>query len=350
MMPGLRIDRPRTAVSEFQSHLEDRLAEHFGRERPIAGIERRLSPYTSSVRIEELHVRFEDGARLQLIVKDTSEDALLDEARRARPAFLWDPSRESAVYRSILPLAPPGTAVTYGTVAEADEGRHWLLLERIDGLELRHVGAFSAWTDTARWIAAFHRSFPPAHLQGLRDTSTLPVYDEAFYRCWLGRARRFLAGHPAASRTLARIARVYEPVVERLAHMPRTVIHGEFYACNALIQTTGGERRVRPVDWEMTALGPGLIDLASLVTGWQSGAQQALAQAYFEVAADGPLEEPLPENRLVDLDCCRLYLALRMLGWSDDWQPPPQHSLDWLTEAADIADRLERDGRILLST
>ena len=37
-----------------------------------------------------------------------------------------------------------------------------------------------------------------------------------------------------------------------------------------------------------------------------------------------------------DLDCCRLHLAVRMLGWSDDWQPPPDHARNWLVEADEV--------------
>ena len=76
---------------------------------------------------------------------------------------------------------------------------------------------------------------------------------------------------------LDRIARGYAPVVARLAAMPRTVIHGEFYPCNILIRGTGPRARVCPVDWELAAVGPGLIDLAALMTGWDDRAQRALA-------------------------------------------------------------------------
>src|SRR5215470_1677930 len=88
---------PAAPSSELQLQLEDRLASHFGRRRPIVSMDRRPSPYTSSFPVEELDVRFADGAALQLVVKDLSPEAMPDAARRARPGFLYDPRREIEV-------------------------------------------------------------------------------------------------------------------------------------------------------------------------------------------------------------------------------------------------------------
>jgi hypothetical protein len=44
---------------------------------------------------------------------------------------------------------------------------------------------------------------------------------------------------------------------------------------------------------------------------------------------------------MTDLDCCRLHLAVRMLGWSDDWEPPRDHAHNWLGEAQRISRRLQ---------
>ncbi|OLE01928.1 MAG: hypothetical protein AUI36_43710 [Cyanobacteria bacterium 13_1_40CM_2_61_4] len=216
-------------------------------------------------------------------------------------------------------------------------GRYWLFLERVRGLELRHVGAFSKWEQTARWIGRFHRSFSPARVRQLARQSTVLVYDEDFYWRWLDRARRFARRRLAARRILDRIARSYGSVITRLMHLPRTLIHGEFYPCNVLICADDGAVRVCPVDWEMAALAPGLMDLACLTTGWTARKQGALVRAYAGTALDSDWN---PEHTLADLDCCRLHLAIKMLGWSADWAPPPQHAHDWLAEAADMSERI----------
>jgi hypothetical protein len=332
----LRIDE-----RELRLDLEHGLADRFGRRRSIAAIRRRPSPYASSFTIEQLDVVFTDGAELELVMKDMSPDSMGASARRARPGFLYEPNREIRAYRHILPFAPPGTAAWYGAVANTAANRYRLFLERVDGLELRHVGAIAIWEDAVRWIARFHRSFSSTSIAELKQRSRLLVYDEAFYWLWLERAQRFAAGKPAARPVVDRIARRYAPVVERLAAMPRTLIHGELYPCNVLVGQTTDHVRICPVDWEMAALGPALVDVASLTTGWSQEQQHALIRTYRAAAAgDRSADADVSNEFGHDLVCCRLYLAVRMLGWSDAWTPPPQHAHDWLAEAASIVDRL----------
>jgi aminoglycoside phosphotransferase (APT) family kinase protein len=329
---------PAAQPFELQRQLEDRLASHFGEWRSIVRVDRRPSPYASSFPVDELDVRFADGFGLQLVMKDLSPEAMRYAARRARPGFLYDPRREIEVYRWILPHAPDGTATWYGAVSRVAARQYWLFLERVRGLELRHVGAFSIWQQAARWAARLHRSFAPDVLARLLPTSRLLVYDEAYYWCWLERARQFVGSRRGARRVVDRIAARYESAIRPLVAMPRTLIHGEFYPCNIVVRPEGRRVRVCPVDWEMAAYAPALMDLASLATGWNPRAQRTLVRAYSAAAKDGGPKRP--GDFWKDLDRCRLHLAVRMLGWSKAWQPPPQHAFNWLDEAARLADRL----------
>jgi aminoglycoside phosphotransferase (APT) family kinase protein len=268
---------------------------------------------------------------------------MADDARRARPEFLYEPRREIQTYRWILPFAPSGTATWYGAVVNPTTRRYLLFLERVDGLELRHVGAFSIWEQTARWIAQFHRSFSPVDVSRLVERSRVLVYDADFYGRWLDRARQFAARRPAVRRRIDRIGWGYARATSRLADMPRTLIHGEFYPCNVLIRRTGHRVRVCPVDWEMAALGPGLMDLACLTTGWAQREQRALIRAYRAAGPDWTTRSgTIPDDFWLDFHSCRLHLAVRMLGWSDTWAPPPHHAHDWLAEAEWLADKLRR--------
>jgi thiamine kinase-like enzyme len=125
----------------------------------------------------------------------------------------------------------------------------------------------------------------------------------------------------------------YGKVAERLASLPRTFIHGEFYPSNVLVETTAGAPIMRPVDWEMAAVGPGLIDLAALAGGWEDDERDRLLAAYREGLGEGGCD-PGPEPGLAaDLDRCRLHLALQWIGWSREWRPPPEHRQDWVGEA-----------------
>jgi hypothetical protein len=90
----------------------------------------------------------------------------------------------------------------------------------------------------------------------------------------------------------------------------------------------------------MAATGPGALDLAALVGGWQAGARGRLVEAYRsrlgEVAAGRPSEEELA----VAVDRCRLHLALQWLGWSPGWVAKDGRAHDWVGEALELARRL----------
>ncbi len=124
----------------------------------------------------------------------------------------------------------------------------------------------------------------------------------------------------------------YEAVVDRLAGLPTTLVHGELYASNVLL--AGG--RVCVVDWELAGVGPGVLDLAALTAGLADDHATALAETYRLALEDPP---DAKELRFA-LDCARLHLALQWLGWSPGWTPPPEHALDWRAELPRLAARV----------
>lgn len=286
-------------------------------------ISRRPSPYCTSHRIDEVDVELEGGNRLELVAKDVSVDGLSEEARRSRPAFQGDPLREIAVYREVLSPEGLDAPAFYGVLAGS-----WLLVERVRGVELWQVGDLAVWQEVARRTAAMHARMAPK-AEEVAGRARLLRYEEGFFRLWAHRARAFVA-------EVTPVVERYEPVVERLAALPRTFVHGELYPSNVLVDQRGSSVRVAPVDWETAGLGPGLLDLAALSAGWAEGERRALARAYREA-----LEAEDEEVLLADLDRCRLHLALRSLGWSRDWSPPAEHARDWLAEALDLAERLD---------
>jgi len=301
----------------------------------IIGLERRPSAYSSSFRMEEVDVRLAAGRTLEMLFKDLSREGMLDGARRAKPAFLYDPRREIETYRLILQPERLGTATCYAAVSDAAAGRSWLFLEKVPGRELYQVGELALWKEAARWLAGLHSRFTGRDcLVPLVRTAHLLIYGPDFYRRWIDRAR---AAHPSLERLAARYGRV----VERLTALPVTLLHGDFYASNVLVEETAGGLRICPVDWEMAAVGPGLIDLAALAAGkWTGEERTALALAYhgsLPPAARQSLDEPA---FLEALDWCRLHLAVQWLGWAPGWVPPPEHANDWLGEALGLTDKL----------
>jgi hypothetical protein len=263
-------------------------------DRMLRGARRRPHAYGTSHLLEEVEV---DGARF--ILKD------LRRPPEAKPRFLHDPSREIEAYRTILRGSGLGTP----QLAAAADGL--LLLEKVEGRALWQIGEIDVWQDVASWAADAH-----GRLVRHVDSAFLLRYDAPWYAMWLERARALVGPLPP-------VEQVHGVAVERLLAEPATVIHGEFYPSNVLVSGA----RVCPVDWEMVAAGPGVVDLAALVTGWDEETAGLIVAAYGNVQADV-------------MAAARLHLALRWLGWSPGWSPPPEHRRDWRTEALEAAERL----------
>jgi thiamine kinase-like enzyme len=192
-------------------------------------------------------------------------------------------------------------------------------------------------------LASFHARFASeAARAAARLRAPLLQYDQDFYRQWPRRALQFAkACPPGMKHQIAWLTERYEPVVERLAALPPTVIHGEFYASNVLVHQSNGGLRICPVDWEMAAIGPGLIDLAALVAGaWSDDDRLRFVRAYFDARVATAGEGPTFDELCVDLLFCRLHLAMQWLGWAANWTPPTEHAHDWLSDATLLAKEL----------
>lgn len=309
----------------------DRLGElvtaAFGAGATVGG--RRPFPYATSHPIEEAVV-VTPTETLEVLVKGLDPAALVEEARGVPPEFLVDPLREPDVYRMLLPGAPPGTPAVYAG------GSDVLVLERVAGIPLWEVGDLAVWHQAARWLARFHaarldRRGPPA-------TSRLLRYDRRHYDRWLPRVESNLQAAGAVSGGASRLSELYPRLVEELLAMPATMVHGEFYASNVLVSFDREPPRICPVDWEMAAVGPPLVDLAALTAGWDGATAGALTASYRDEA--GPASAPAGAAFDRALDACRLSLCVRWLGWAPGWTPPAEHGRDWLGDALSIADRL----------
>jgi Ser/Thr protein kinase RdoA (MazF antagonist) len=335
-------------TAELRGAVEDLLSRHFARRCRIARFEHRRCPFRTCSPIEEIDLALDDGTSLRMLLKDLSQEGLLEGAGRTKPAFLHDPLREIEIYRTLLAEYRLGTPLCYGAITNESVGRFWLLLERVPGLELYQVGEFAAWQHVARWLAAFHSRLASEAVPSAR-TAHLLKYDGDYYRLWLRRALDFVPAQRQDRRGLERLAAGYDRVIERLLALPATIIHGELYASNVLMQETADGLRVCPVDWEMAGIGPGLIDLAALTAGnWKEAEKDALALAYHAEATRAPIASAAEAQLGIAeadafrsaLDHCRLQCAVQWLGWSPSWSPPREHRQDWLREALRLADRI----------
>ena len=311
---------------------------------PIARIDRRPSLYASSFALEELDVELEDGSQLALMLKNLSPQAMNDDARRVKPEFLLDPQREIAVYRAIVQPLALGATLYAGFVDPESDGC-WLAIERINGRELYQVGELEIWTHVARWLGQMHRRLAQQDLDQLRTSARLIVYDAPFYRVWMHRAAEVFdpaSVEPRASREAFEFVRArHDRVVERLLALPPTVIHGEFYASNVLTTDEHGTIRVCPVDWEMSAVAPGLIDLAALTLGeWPAEDRRGFLAAYMDGLGDQASAMSIGDVAEA-VDYCQVHLAVQWLGWFGGNPPNASHARDWLAEAVERVERLK---------
>jgi hypothetical protein len=292
---------------------------------PVVRLDRRRSEYGSSFRLEDVDVALADGRRLGLMFKHVGPGGMTARARAAKPRLVLDPQRELDVYERVLAPARLGTPALHGL----ERRRGWLFLERVEGVELYQVGDRATWEDVARWLARTHAQMTGAAVASDR----LLRHDAALLHLWPRRAARY-TGRPEIERVAAR----YGAVAERILALPPTLVHGELYASNVLVDRPRRPRRVCPVDWEMAGFGPPLLDLAALVTGWSEANRRAIALAY----RDGMPAEARPgeEEFLASLDACCLHVALQWLGWGPGWEAPAQHAHDWLGQALELAERV----------
>jgi hypothetical protein len=329
-----------TGRDEAWQILEQILTAHFGHPVAVTGFHREPYIYSTSFALEDLAVELVDGTSLRLIRKDLGTSGLLHDARSGKPSFLYEPCREIQTYQQLLSEAQLGTATCYGAVVDPGSVRYWLFLEKVSGRELYQVGDIDAWVASARWLADLH-SCAALRVDSVRQRNGhLISYDADFYRRWLNRAKGFAeSAGPEQQQALGMIGEGLEIALRRLAALPATFVHGEFYASNVLVAEGPVGRRIRPVDWEMAGIGPGLLDLAALCTGWDEKNVRAIARGYYECWDKGtwPQDE---EKSLLLLHCCQLCLAVQWLGWAPQWVAPPEHARDWLAEASQLAEEI----------
>jgi aminoglycoside phosphotransferase (APT) family kinase protein len=301
-------------------------------------VERRPLSCHATFPLEELRLRDGDGRERWLVWKDLSRRSATDPVWAVKPRFVQDPLREVAAYRQVLFPAGVSAPRFLGASTDAATGRCWLFLERVAGRPLWQHGELEAWCAAARWAAELHARFaarPPI------SCGRLLAQDAGYFRRWIERLERSGRWLAATMREVEGLVRSSRAAVRWLAAQPVTLVHGELYPSNVLVEESDGALRIRPVDWEMAGIGAGLLDLAALTSGsWSEAERTTIVEAYRRALPERL--RPLASDLRAGLDRCRLLLAVQWLTWSPFWTPPPDHAHDWLGEALGLASRLER--------
>lgn len=333
MTEAFVVSREQESLGASNHHLYAFLSSKIDRKRRIVDIERAPFPYASSWWLEEISLNLDDNSRITLVFKNLIRETHGSGAGRIKPAFVTDPSREPWVYRELLPKATSGPPKLWAAVTDFAARRHWLFLERVDGVPLSEIGELDAWCSAARWLGDFHTTAPVSHAA----RGQLLRHDQAYHRRWLTRA--LSTGQERAR--LRALAPAHERAIEEALGTGQSLIHGEFYPSNVLVHRSGATCTVHPVDWEMAALGPPLLDLAALISGrWATDDRIAMMHAYLEGARAAGARQSTLAELMRGVAACRLLLAVQWLGWAAGWTAPADHRNDWLEEAERCAEEL----------
>jgi len=187
------------------------------------------------------------------------------------------PFYEIDVYRKILATAPLPLPRFLGAWIDRDLGAGLLVLEYLEGsrrlAQARDAG--TAMKDAARWIGEFHRS--AASLAVRPETGFLLRRDGQFHRDCCKRLVENSGGWREEHPWLGPLSDRFEQVLSLVEDATPTVIHGEYYTDNILVQ----DGRIFPVDWETASIGMGEMDLVALVDRWPSMSDRCI-NAYAE--------------------------------------------------------------------
>ena len=237
---------------------------------------------------------------------------------------------EASVYDPALRVLGADAPRFYGSFSGAHGST--LVVEFLQGASRVHEAgtAKTAIVDAAARLGALH-----ARGESLVDRPSLSFlnrYDGEQLRSWLSRVGG-LAKLPALSALLGPLVSDGTRIAGALAAARPTVIHGELYPSNVLLEA----ERIAFVDWETAGVGPGEIDLAALTAGdWGEEIRRACESAYSRSRwPSGP-----PREYEATLAAARVHVLMRLAAhWRRD--PDRLASESWLAEEiAEAADRL----------
>lgn len=249
----------------------------------IIGLEREPVSSRSSYRTELVTLHLDNGRPLQIFLKDFGSCKHLKEGSLGAGDMVDRRWREVSVYRELLTTADLGTARYHGTVWDDSRQWFWLLLEYVEGRKLKAFG-FEHWLEAARWLGRMQARFAGANVSQLDfliehdGTFFTSVADEAIRAAWAASAR-LAAG-------LSTALSGYDELVAAMGADRSTFVHGAFRPYNIVVSPQAGHR-LCVVDWEESARGSPLYDLACVADGFerQPPRLEALIDGYEEEAA-----------------------------------------------------------------
>ena len=292
--PGRSPDVPEsgTGLRAMEPHSPARIVEV---------IDRAPNTYRSTSPSEIVRCLFDDGIERRVFVKHDVAGA------HAGGPFWAGGPYEARIYRDVLSACDLATPAYLGSWSDLSSGETSLAIEYVEGWRLSRSDP--AWlVEAARWLGRLHREATPVAVRDPR----VRVYDGVYLRDCARAAVEAERAKGDEAIWLEPVVAAYDAVmVPRLQAAEPTFIHGEPYPQNIIV--SGG--RIRTVDWQSAAIGPGAIDLACLTQGrWPTPLVAESEAAYVQERWSGRA----PATFAGELEGARMYWSLRWLGVAMD--------------------------------
>lgn len=220
--------------------------------------------------------------------------------------------REAALYSAIGPATGVRMPNLYGYTEDPETGISALLLEDLS--HLRTGDQYAGFTAVEAEAALVQ--FAQQHARWwdraeLSELTWLPAWNEpamiafavsAYAQVWPAVAAAFADSLPAEAVTLGgRLADVLDAMMNHVAAPPFTLAHGDARHENLLFDPADESAAPYVVDWQLSARGRGVMDVAYYLT--QSGPpditaahERTLVERYHEELCRGGVKEYSAEN------------------------------------------------------
>lgn len=263
-------------------------------------VKRKPFDYHSTSPAEIISCRLNDGQVVSLFCKYSGSHTQYSYGHRGGVEY------ETKIYKNILHKSPLSSARFYGICKEKNK-ETCLVIEYLKGSKLlKDAHAPKYFGKAAAWIGNLHKKFesnPPKEIK---------IYDTAYYMIWLKGVENLLGALKKKHPWLPVVCSYFRENMHLLSDSVQTFIHGEYYTKNILVKKAA----IYPIDWESAAIGPGEIDLASLIEDWDEERKDVALKNYIQARwPDGNFSENDFKKRLL---LVKIYFFLRWTGEYDD--------------------------------
>jgi thiamine kinase-like enzyme len=299
----------------------------------VVSVQSKQSEFSSSYQCHIVTARFANGTQTKIFLKDLGFSHIpKDKARERR-------ERELRIYRDLIGGVEAqvhlGTPKYYGSIWDNKGHRYWLLLEYVEGTEVRDCD-FAYWIGAVRWLGRMQGYF--AQHFDLSDCDYLIRHDPDFFVSTLELAIRTMSQIPPSfAHRLTQILNAYRGLVKVMTRQPKTVIHGSYRPQNLLVYPRAEEQRFCPIDWELAAVGSPLYDLAVFADGFEGPMLDQLLDAYRASAQEHGIAVPSAEETAFIVDCFRLHKIVKSLCKRRDWKLPEETLAAYVDRAERLA-------------